>query len=126
MKHFFQRLGGFVLGLLRGFDRIRFRGTKIQLCYPNGITGFLQSRSLRLCDFKAYAQEVTERLFQATEPPAKQMGLYRYLITGEVRLEPVALEIAEQKRTEGLIAVLGRVEPCQTIEFRRGEICRAT
>lgn len=122
MKQFLQRFGSLVLGFLCGFDRIRFRGTKIQLCYPNGILGFLASRKIRGCDFKAHALQVTEQLFQAIEPPAKRAGIYRYLNSGHVSLEQVALEIAaEQKRTNGLVAVIGRVEPCQTIEMHRGE-----
>lgn len=53
MKQFLQRFGAFVLGFPCGFDRIRFRGTKIQFCYPNGILGSLASRKIRGGDFKA-------------------------------------------------------------------------
>jgi hypothetical protein len=121
MQTFLKHFGAFVLGCLCGFDRIRFRGTKQQLCYTNGIMGFLQQRNVPLHNFKAYAQNITEAVFQAIEPPAKQAGVYRYLNSYEVSPEDVALSMAaEQQRTQGLIAVLGRVEPCQTIELRRG------
>ena len=120
MSAFLQRFGAFIAGVLCGYDRIRFRGTKRQLTYPNGIVGFLRSRNVRLQDFREYAQGVTESLFQAIEPPAKEAGIYRYLGSNRTRPEDVAREIAaERGRTDGLIAVLGRVEPCQTIKFHR-------
>jgi len=120
MQTFLRRLGTFLLGFLCGFDRLRFRGSKRQLCYPNGIVGFLQHRGIAFRDFKPYALDVTESLFQAIEPPAKQAGIYRYLNSNHLSPEETALAIAaEHGKTQGLVAVLGRVEPCQTIEFRR-------
>lgn len=120
MSTFLQRFGALIAGVLCGYDRIRFRGTKRQLTYSKGIAGFLHSRNVRLKDFREYAQGVTESLFQAIEPPAKEAGIYRYLGSNRVGPEDIAREIAaERGRTSGLIAVLGRVEPCQTIKFHR-------
>jgi hypothetical protein len=110
MKHFLQRFGAFVLGLLGGFDRTRFRGTQIQLCYPNGLLGSLAPRAIR-GDFKAYAPAATEQLVPVVEPPAQQRGLCRHLNTHPVSPEQGAVEItAQRNRTQGLIAVLGRGE----------------
>jgi hypothetical protein len=121
MKTFLRRFRAFMLGCLCGFDRIRFRGSKRQLTYSNGINGFLFHRHVLLRDFTTYAQDVTEALFQAVEPPAKQQGIYRYLNSSHISTEETALQIAaEHKQTQGLMAVLGRVEPCQTIQMRRG------
>ena len=66
MKTFLRRFGALMLGILCGFDRVRFRGSKRQLCYTNGIMGFLQSRNVPLCDFKSFAQSITEALFQGS------------------------------------------------------------
>ena len=41
MRTFLQRFGALLLACLAGFDRIRFRGTKLQLCHTRGIQGFL-------------------------------------------------------------------------------------
>jgi hypothetical protein len=121
MKTFLRRFRAFILGCLCGFDRVRFRGSKRQLTYSNGINGFLFHRHVLLRDFSTYAQEVTEALFQAVEPPAKQHGIYRYPNSSHISTEETALQIAaEHKQTQGLMAVLGRVEPCQTIQMRRG------
>jgi hypothetical protein len=121
MKTFLRRFRALILGCLCGFDRMRFRGSKRQLTYSNGINGFLFHRHVLLRDFTTYAQDVTEALFQAVEPPTKQQGIYRYLNSSHISTEETALQIAaEHKQTQGLIVVLGRVEPCQTIQMRRG------
>src|SRR5580704_12369896 len=120
MKTFLHRFGALLLGCLCGLDRVRFRGGKRCLCYPQGIMGHLHQRKVLLRDFKEHALATTETLFQAIEPPAKQAGLYRYLNSKQISPEQTALQIAqERKQTHGLIAVLGRVEPCQTIAFRK-------
>jgi hypothetical protein len=120
MKTFLQRFGALVLGVLCGFDRIRFRGGKRQLCYPEGITWFLREQQIAPGQFKTYAQDVTEALFQAIEPSAKKLGIYQYLKSKQTRPEKAALAIAaEHGKKTGLIAVLGRVEPCQTLAWRK-------
>jgi hypothetical protein len=39
MKSFLQRFAPFVLGVLMGYDRLRFRGSKRLLCHPHGAMG---------------------------------------------------------------------------------------
>jgi hypothetical protein len=78
MKHVLHRFGAFALGFLGAFDRTRFRGTQIQLCYPDGILGSLAPRAIR-GNFKAHAPAATEQLVPVVEPPAQQRGLCRHL-----------------------------------------------
>ena len=58
MLNFIQRFGGNILGVLNGFDRIRFRGTRRFLANTAGMMNFLWQRQLLLKDFKAYAAGV--------------------------------------------------------------------
>lgn len=44
MKSFLRSLGPFVLGCLLGFDRLRFRGSKRQLCYPQGMMAYFSQQ----------------------------------------------------------------------------------
>lgn len=37
MQTFLQRFGGAVIGVLHGFDRVRFRGTKCLLMHVGGL-----------------------------------------------------------------------------------------
>lgn len=120
MKSFLQRFGAFVLGVLHGFDRLRFRGSKRLLCYPAGVLCYLSKVHVRLMDYKEhYAKDTTLTLCRAIETEAKQAGLYRYLNNCQESKEEVARRMAaEQGRRQGLIAVLGCVEPCQIVQVR--------
>src|SRR5208337_1843676 len=79
MKSFLQRFGSLVSGVLHGFDRLRLRGSKRQLCNPGGFFSFLSHVQVPLQHYKSYAQDTTLSLCKAIETQAKQVGLYRYL-----------------------------------------------
>jgi hypothetical protein len=119
VKRFLQRFGSRVLGVLHGFDRMRFRGSKRQLAYSSGLAGWLSYADVLLKDFKLFARDTTMRLWDSIEAPAKEAGLFQYLNNSEQTKEKVALEMAGRTgRQEGLIAVLACVEPCQTMQVR--------
>ena len=97
MKHFLQRFAAVVLGVLIGYDRWRFRGSKHMLCYPDGVMSFLSRHSILLKNFnKPYAKEMTDRLCAAIEKPAEQAGLYRFLNSSRISKEETALAIAKK------------------------------
>jgi hypothetical protein len=119
MKSFLQRFGSLVLGILHGFDRLRFRGSKRLLCNPGGVSSFLWQSQVQLKDYKSFAKETTVELCKAIETEAKQAGIYEYLNNSQESKEETALRLAaEHGRDRGLIAVLGCVEPCQTVQVR--------
>lgn len=119
MQAFLQRFGSLVLGVLHGFDRLRLRGSKRLLCTPGGVASFLFQVHLLFKDYKTYARDTTVSLCKAIESEANAAGLYRYLNNSQESKEEVALRLAcEQRRTQGLIAVLGCVEPCQIMQMR--------
>jgi hypothetical protein len=122
MKAFLQRFGLFVLGILHGFDRLRFRGSKRQLCNGPGAASYLGHVGVKLVDYKPYAKATTAALCQAIETQAKAAGLYRYLNNAHTSKEQTALEMAATRgQTEGHIAVLGCVEPCQVLQVRKNK-----
>ncbi len=119
MKSFLQRFGSLVLGVLHGFDRLRLRGSKRLLCNPGGVFSFLAQVQVPLKEYKAYAKETTVALCKAIETEAQQAGLYHYLNNSQESKEETALRLAaEHGRQQGLIAVLGCVEPCQVVQVR--------
>jgi hypothetical protein len=74
---------------------------------------------IRLKDYKTWARDTTLTLCQTIEGHAAQEGLYCYLNNSKDSKEETALRLAaEQGRTQGLIAVLGCVEPCQVMQVR--------
>ena len=119
MKSFLQRFGSLVSGVLHGFDRLRLRGSKRQLCNPGGFFSFLSHLQVPLQHYKSYAKDTTLSLCKAIETQAKQVGLYRYLNNSQESKEETALHMAaEQQCQQELIAILGCVEPCQIVQMR--------
>jgi hypothetical protein len=119
MKSFLHRFGSLVSGVLHGFDRIRFRGSKRLLCNPRGAFNFLYQVQVPLKDYKSYAKDTTVALCKSIETKAKQAGLYLYVNNSKESKEELALGMAAyDKRRQGLIAVLGCVEPCQVVQVR--------
>lgn len=122
MRAFLQRFGALVLGVLCGFDRLRFRGSKRQLCHEAGIMSYLGHRRILLKEYTAFVKDHTATLCDAIERPAEEAGLYRYLNNCQVSKEEEALHMAAKfGRTEGLVAVFGCVEPCQTAKVRKNK-----
>ena len=119
MKAFLQRFGSVVAGVLQGFDRLRFRGSRRQLCHVAGMMSWLGAMRVLLKDYKFWVRDTTVALCRAIEGPAEEAGLYRFLNSSRDSKEEIALQMAaEQGRSEGLIAVLGCVEPCQVMQVR--------
>lgn len=70
MKTFIQRFGKRILGVLHGFDRLRFRGTRRFLASATGMLRYLWRRQILLKDFKAFASNITAQVRQAAEEVA--------------------------------------------------------
>ncbi len=120
MKSFMQRHASSVMGVLNGFDRLRFRGTLRWLCYGAGMGRYLSAIGVPLTQFKEYTQAVTARVRSSIEGVARAAGRpIEYLAKPSISKEAYARAIAERDGVrEGLIAVLHAVEPCYS--FRIG------
>lgn len=118
MKTFIQRFGTKILGILHGFDRIRFRGTRRFLANVVGMMNFLWHRQVLLKDFKAFAGHITAQLRQAAEDVAVQQGRpIEYLHNSAMDKEAWARKLAKRDGIEqGLIGVLKAVECCWSYE----------
>ena len=116
MDEFLRRFGAKVIGVLHGFDRLRFRGSKRGLCYAQGMLGFLWHLQILLKDFGEFAEDTTNTLCQAIETRAQEMDLPTiYLASSNDDKEKRALANAEEKKlSNGPIAVLSCVEPCRS------------
>lgn len=118
MKTFIQRFGKNILGVLHGFDRIRFRGTRRFLANVAGMLGFLWQRQVLLKDFKAFAGNITAQVRQAAEEVALTQGRpVQYLHNSAMDKEAWARQIARRDGIQqGLIGVLKSVECCWSYE----------
>ena len=119
MRAFLEQFRAYVLGILVGFDRLRFRGDNQRLLNTGGIASHLIHQGVLLRDFKAHAYAITQSLCAAVESPAKEMGLFRYLTSSKVCMEEEALRLAaEHKRTQGLIAVRPARQAVPVVQVR--------
>ena len=116
MHTFLQRMQSEIKGTLSGLDRVRFRGTIRWLASLRGLGSYLGTMRVLLMHFKDWTMERTEQIATATERLAEAAGRpVVYLESSRERKEARALDIARADGvTEGLIAVLKCVEPCQT------------
>jgi len=123
MKTFLQRFGGFVAGMLWGFDRLIFKGKLRQLYSPDGMNCYLAANHVLRKEFKEHAKAVTTQVLQASLiEPAKQQDRFRYLNSSQTSKEEVARAIADaQPIREGLVCVLQCVEPCWTFDLKSKE-----
>jgi hypothetical protein len=114
MQAFLQRFSTFVMGVLNGWDRVRFRGTIRWLTKPAGMMHFLWKQQVLLKDFAGFAKETTARLRTALEEQAvQQQRPVEYLASSSVSKEQRAQQIAARDGVrEGLVAVFTCVEPC--------------
>ena len=126
MQSLLAALGGLVLGVLHGFDRLVFRGHLRQLSYAHGMECYLSANRVLLKDFTAHAQERTALLLEASLAEATRLKRpIVYLNSSQTSKENLAREIAERDRVrDGLICVFKCVEPCWTFEVHRNRARR--
>jgi hypothetical protein len=105
-----------VSGLLSGFDRLRFKGSLPQLDCPRTLEAYLAVKKVLHKDFKEFALDLTQRIKAASQRIAEAAGRpFRYLPSSLTRKETLARELIDKEQVqEGLIGVLGCVEPCLT------------
>ena len=113
-----------VSGVLHGFDRLRLRGTLPSLYNPSVLTRYLYLCHVLFKGFKAHAQALTDRILQAALDWAAAAGRPAiYLASPRTSKEQTARQIVrEQALTQGPIALLRCVEPCQTYHFRASQL----
>ena len=110
-----------ITGILHGFDRVRIRGTLRCLYSSTMMETYLRVAGILWRDFKDYAAGLTNRIKAAAEAQAQRLGRpFIYLPSSNTRKEELVKNLAKKDQLkEGLIAVLGCVEPCWTY-FMRG------
>ena len=110
-----------VIGILRGWDRLRLQGTLRSLYYPSVMEYYLKRAGVLWKDFKSFAVGLTDRIRQAGAALAeKHHRPMIYLPSSRTNKEKIALEVKERQRVgSGLVAVISCVEPCRTW-FARG------
>jgi hypothetical protein len=126
VKTFIQRFGTNILGVLHGFDRIRFRGTRRFLANVAGMLGYLWQRQVLLKDFEAFAGNITAKVRQAAADVAvQQKRPIVYLHNSAMDKEAWAREVAKRDGIQqGLLGVLKAVECCWSYEVGSNRVAK--
>jgi hypothetical protein len=125
VKTFLQRHQADIYGVLSGFDRVRFRGTRRAVSFAKGVRGWLWMLQVLLKNLAQFLQGHTKRLKEATEELAKgtPVGRVHYVNSSTQSKEEVVARLVRQRQVPedftGLVAVLSCVEPCRTFGVYR-------
>ena len=115
MDSFLHRHQADVIGVLEGLDRVMFRGTLRSICHDAGMDRFLGCNRILYKQFGVFAKGLSDRVKLQAEQMAQKSGRpYLYLNSSRVRKDHLVKQLLEEKPVrEGLICVLGCVEPCR-------------
>jgi hypothetical protein len=121
MKSFIQRFGSKILGVLSGFDRIRFRGSLRLLSNVGGAGAWLHHKGILLKDFMSFADGMTKQLRKRTEAIAERAGRPVIYLESFCNKEELVRKIRDEKGVadNGLIAVLSTLETCRSYDIYR-------
>ncbi len=64
MESFLQKYGQYVTGVLKGFDRLVFRGTLRQVVFVRGMMSYLFAANVLLKDFSGHVLSVSARILR--------------------------------------------------------------
>jgi hypothetical protein len=119
MNAFIRQHAQAVIGMVQGWDRLRFRGTLRMLANVVGMDRFLGYGGHLLKDFKQYAQTVSRRVREQSLAVAEAAGRpVEHLNSPKINKEQRAAAIAQRDGiTEGLVAVLTATESCSTYDI---------
>lgn len=121
MKQFITKHEKSIVGVLSGWDRIRFRGTIRTLAVTKLLARWLWDRQVMLKHFQKFALELTAGLKASIEEVAAAAGrTVQYLASSAFSKEDLVRELLRREGVqEGLVCVLSCVEPCQTYDIHR-------
>ena len=113
---FIQKHQEKIIGVLHGFDRLRFSGTLRALYHVPVMRDYLYKCRILFKDFRGFALNTTDKIKAATQALAERAGRpIVYLPSTKSSKESVALELAKRDQIQnGLIGVLSCVENCRT------------
>lgn len=119
MDSFIQRHRDSVIGMLRGWDRLRLRGTLRSISHVTGLSRFLSYSGRLLKGFGEFALQSSRQIRAAALAVAEQADRpTEHLQNPGISKEEVAQAYARRDGIkEGLVCVLTAVEPCWSFDL---------
>ena len=121
MKAFVQRFADKILGVISGFDRVRFRGSLRLLASVGGTGAWLHSKGILLKDFLSFAEGLTKQLREQSKQIAEEAGRPVTYLEGFCNKEELVRQIRDEQGVadNGLVAVLSTLETCRSYDIYR-------
>jgi hypothetical protein len=113
---FIHKHAASIIGVLSGFDRLRLRGAWRELYCPQVMEAYLNACHILIKDFGRLVQRTTLAVKEKARALAAQAGRpFLFVPSSQTSKEELVRRLAAKDQvTEGLIAVLNAVEPCQS------------
>lgn len=124
MQQFLQQHADSVIGMVSGWDRLRFQGSLRSFCHAHGLGAFLGCTRRFYKGFKDFALESSAGLKSAALKAAERIGRpVIHVRSPKTSKEQVAREVAQKDGIkEGLICAITAVEPCSSFEIRKDRV----
>jgi hypothetical protein len=110
-----QRYAAKIRGVLSCFDRIVLTGTLPEICFADGMTGYLSGKGFRIFDFTKWAQPLKDEIRIHAERLAQENGLTIEYVSKprSFRKEERIKAILAKRGTEpGLFHIFSAIETC--------------
>ena len=116
MEQFVAQLGDKVIGVLKTYDRMLFRGTLLNLVRLERMHLYLNVLRIPQAKWGGHLQAMSNLVEQRCLDRAKELGIeVRHIGRSSLRKEDVAREIAKEKGiTEGPIVMMTAQESCKS------------
>ena len=107
-----------IAGVLSCYDRILVFGTLPNVCFAEGMTGYLYTHQVRIFDYPRFALRFRDELRENAERLAKENGIeIEHIRKKTVRKEAlVEAVLAQRGRQPGLVAIFSAMEPCASYQ----------
>jgi hypothetical protein len=124
MHQFIEKHQSEVVGVLSGWDRVRFRGTIRVLSTVRGLFSWMNEQHVLLKEFRGFAMALTERLKASVEAVAAAAGRsIEYLASSAISKEGLVEELLRREKVEqGVVCIFSCVEPCRSFDVRRDAV----
>ncbi|MCL5269362.1 MAG: MarR family transcriptional regulator [bacterium] len=116
MELFTQRHADKIVGELSCFDRVVISGTIPNICYADGMSGYLRFKGIRIFDYTKWAEPLREQIRTNAQRLAQEAGLeIEFLKRCDERKEAMVREKLVQRGTqEGLVCIFSAMEACSS------------
>ena len=124
MKQFITQHEQQIIGVLNGWDRVRFRGTLRILSCVKGLFVWMLEQKVLLKEFAGFSKDLIARLKRSVEGVASAAGRkIESLASSSLSKEALVQELLRREKIEqGLVCVLSCVEPCRSFDIQRAPV----